>query len=150
MWKVSRLNAFIQNNQMKVIRYNQNTSTVPQCVEFYDERLDKHFRIENYAASVVIRTGGPALSSSEQEFLVRHLSAEGFIPDRYRWYLAGDIDDGAFSVQWLEDSSWIRPGQNLTRLKARFARPFIATSGMLLLVALILMGQHLAPAIAMR
>ena len=60
--------------------------------------------IENHADKVVIRAATDNLSPREKTCLIRYLAAEGFIPDRYKWF--ADSETAYFSgLSWLVDSS---------------------------------------------
>jgi hypothetical protein len=129
-------------SRAKALRNSPVSDEAPRCVEFYHPILDKFFRIENHASGVVIRTDDRNVNDNEKRFLIDHLAAEGFVDGSYRWFSHTTGTGGLPGVQWITDSSWIKFDLRFTRSKERFTRPIIATSGLLLLVALILLAAR--------
>src|SRR6478672_1098109 len=112
-------------------------------VEFYDFRLDNLFRVEINETGVLIRTGRATCSALDRAFLVRHLAAEGFIPDCCQW-LSDSPLPGPFAVRWVVDLSWIQLHHRLIRVRERFTRPFLAVTGLLfILVVPVFIGESL-------
>jgi len=77
---------------------------VPERFELYIPDLDNHLLIENSEGGIVIRTTRDNLSEKRKTFFIRHLAAEGFIPDRYEWF-PDPAEDGFFGVKWVADSA---------------------------------------------
>jgi hypothetical protein len=76
-----------------------------QTFEFVHRRPDYVVVVENHAPRVRIRVTRGGLSEREKDFFVRHLAAEGFIPDCYRWF-SGDCDQALSGIEWrVEDCS---------------------------------------------
>ena len=73
---------------------------VPEKVEFYIRDLDNHVLIENSAGGVVISATRDNFSDKRKTFFIRHLAAEGYIPDRYEWF-SEPAGDGFFGVKWI-------------------------------------------------
>ena len=75
-------------------------TALPEKVELYLPHLDSHILIQNNADGVVIRATRNNISGKQKEFLIRHLAAEGYIPDRYEWFFE-PAGDGFFGVTWI-------------------------------------------------
>ena len=81
--------------------------------ELYIRDLDNHVLVENSADGVVIIATRDNLSDKRKALFVRHLAAEGYIPDRYEWF-SEPAADGFFGVKWLarasadENEPWLR------------------------------------------
>ena len=73
---------------------------VPEKVELYIHDLDNHVLIENSAGGVVICATRDNFSDKRKTFFIRHLAAEGYIPDRYAWF-SEPAGDGFFGVKWI-------------------------------------------------
>jgi hypothetical protein len=93
--------------------YNENESSVavrketmrteiavPRRVELYVADLDNHVLIENDGGGVVISTSRNNFTDKRKAFFVRHLAAEGYIPDRYAWF-SEPAADGFSGVRWV-------------------------------------------------
>jgi hypothetical protein len=74
--------------------------TVPEKAELYIPDLDNHVLIENNAGDVVIRATRNNISAERKECFIRHLAAEGYIPDRYGWF-SEPVEDGFLGVKWI-------------------------------------------------
>jgi hypothetical protein len=79
---------------------------IPDKVELYLTDLDNHLAIENHADGVVVRASRNNICRKRKELLIRHLAAEGYIPDRYEWFSA-PVGDGFLGVTWIAEN---RPG----------------------------------------
>jgi hypothetical protein len=77
---------------------------VPEKVELYIPDLDNHVLIENSAGGVVICATRDNFSDQRKTFFIRHLAAEGYIPDRYEWF-SEPAGDGSFGVKWIARAS---------------------------------------------
>jgi len=73
---------------------------VPKKFNLYIPDLDNHIRIENGADGVIISATRDNFSDNRKMFFIRHLSAEGFIPDRHKWFHES-VADGFFGVKWI-------------------------------------------------
>ena len=73
---------------------------VPERFELYIPDLDNHLLIENNEGGVVIRAARDNLSDKRKTYFIRHLAAEGFIPDRYEWF-PDPAEDGFLGVKWV-------------------------------------------------
>jgi hypothetical protein len=73
---------------------------VPERFTIYVPDLDNHVRIENGAGGVVISATRDNFSDKRKTFFIRHLAAEGFIPDRYEWF-SEPGENGFFGVKWI-------------------------------------------------
>ena len=72
--------------------------------ELYIPELDNHLLIETGAAGVVIRATRDNFSARRKTFFIRHLAAEGYIPDQYEWF-AESSGDGFLGVKWMIGAS---------------------------------------------
>jgi hypothetical protein len=73
---------------------------LPKKFEIYLSDLDNHVLIENGPSGVVISATRDNISDSRKAFFIRHLAAEGFIPERYEWFCE-PVEDGFLGVQWV-------------------------------------------------
>jgi hypothetical protein len=90
---------------MKAHRKSEGPASASQTFEFVHQRPDNVLRVENHETGVRIRATRGGFSARDKEFFVRHLAAEGFIPDRYRWF-SGDFDETSSGLDWcVEDCS---------------------------------------------
>jgi len=102
-------------------------ATGPAQAEFYYYKTDNLIRVENRergVGGVVIRVLHDNFTEDAKHAFVRQLASEGFVPE------------GCEPVTWIVDDSWtfkLRP----PRLISRFGRPVVATTMMILLMALI-------------
>jgi hypothetical protein len=74
----------------------------PERVELSIFRPDNFLLIENHAEGVVIRVARDNFSAQGKSFLIRYLAVEGYIPERYQWF----VDTNAASnsgLQWIID-----------------------------------------------
>jgi len=78
----------------------------PGEIELYDRALDDLVQVINGAQRVVVRMAHDHASGPSKAAFIRHLASEGFIPDRYQWFLDGPGCD-ALPVDWLVDDSWV-------------------------------------------
>ena len=76
----------------------------PKNCRLYIPDLDTHVLIENSADAVVITATRDNLSDRRKSFFIRHLAAEGFIPDRYEWFSEA-AQDGFSGVKWIAPAS---------------------------------------------
>ena len=119
---------------MKTIQNGYSTTCVPAQAEIYLYRTDNLLRVENDSGRVKVRAMRDNLAAEEKSAFVRQLALEGFIPDEFQGF--SEIKStGDGRVRWEIDDSWTLRLQPV-RLISRFGRPCIATSGMLLLLAL--------------
>jgi hypothetical protein len=75
----------------------------PDRFEFSIAGRDNCVLVENHAGYVVIHAARENFSSREKSFLVRHLAAEGFIPERYERF-DGSEPENSCGVTWLFDA----------------------------------------------
>ena len=73
---------------------------VPERFELYISDLDNHILIENSTSGVVISAARDNFSDQRKTFFIRQLAAEGYIPDRYKWF-SDPAADGFFGVRWI-------------------------------------------------
>jgi len=70
--------------------------------EFYFADLDNPILVECLAdGGVLIRAVRDNVSDQRKASFIRHLAAEGFIPDAHQWMR------GALGVKWTIDHSWL-------------------------------------------
>jgi hypothetical protein len=74
--------------------------SVPTKFNLYIPDLDNHILVENNAGDVVISATRDNFSENRKMFFIRHLSAEGYIPDRYKWFTE-PAESGFFGVKWI-------------------------------------------------
>jgi hypothetical protein len=80
--------------------YMQTQSTVPESYRLYIPDLDNHVLIETGAEGVVIRATRDNMSDRRKATFIRHLAAQGYIPERYRWF-SEPAGDAYFGVKWM-------------------------------------------------
>jgi hypothetical protein len=103
------------------------TNTVgSKCYEFYFSQLDTLLQVENAGENVTVRATQPTFSPRRQEYFVRELAAEAFIPDRFRWFSYGDA-----GVRWIVDRSWIKPNEAFAEEAKRRLTKMVASAGFL-------------------
>ena len=82
----------------------RNDLVVTEPIELCLAHSENRLLIENHADKVVIRAATDHLSPREKTCLIRYLAAEGFIPDRYKWF--ADSETAFFpGLSWLFDFS---------------------------------------------
>ena len=102
--------------------------------EFTIEHPDNMIRVEVWEEKVVARAALDTFSEQRKATFIRHLAAEGFVPDRYEWY-SGSESSGYSGVIWLIDRSWLSDTPAQMRLKATpWIAGMFAASGVLLVV----------------
>jgi hypothetical protein len=70
----------------------QTQIAVPKRHNLYIADLDNHVRIENRADGVIISAIHDNFSNNRKMFFIRHLSAEGYIPDRHKCFHESPAD----------------------------------------------------------
>jgi hypothetical protein len=96
----------------------QRQAFASQTLEFLHRRPGCVLRVENHETKVRIRASSDAFSTRDKEFFVRHLAAEGFIPDRYRWF-SGDCNEPSSGIDWhVEDCCVNDSGAGVPRRRA--------------------------------
>ena len=75
-------------------------NTYPGQVEFRIFRPRNFIVVENWAEKVVIRAARDNFSERRKRAFVRHLAAEGFIPDRYETVAMGR-GKAIVGVDWI-------------------------------------------------
>jgi len=65
-------------------------------------------QVENRPNKVVVRAARSNISDRRKAFFIRHLAAEGFIPDAYQRFSELRADS-SLPVQWLIDREWLQP-----------------------------------------
>jgi hypothetical protein len=94
---------------MKAHRIPEGSASAPRTFEFVHRRPDCVLRVESQQTGVRIRATRGGFSQREKQFFVRHLAAEGFIPDRYCWF-AGDCDETSLRIDWCVEEHSVRKG----------------------------------------
>jgi hypothetical protein len=69
-------------------------------LRLYIADLDNYLRVESSAEGVVIRATRDNLSDRRKTTFVRHLAAQGYIPERYRWF-SEPAGEGYLGVKWM-------------------------------------------------
>jgi hypothetical protein len=77
---------------------------LPHPSKHYIPDLDNHVLIENRAYGVVISATRDNFTDKRKAFFIRHLAAEGYIPDRYEWF-SEPAEEGFFTVKWIAAAS---------------------------------------------
>jgi len=106
---------------------------IGQQYQFYLAEIDVHVLVENHCDGVIVRASCNVSERRKAKF-IRHLAAEGHIPDHYQW-CAETASSPSSHVQWIVDSSWLGIPPELTRRTTRFMRRLII-GGVVLWVAL--------------
>jgi len=90
---------------MNAHRKSKGPASASQTFKFVHRRPDCVLKVENHETGVRICATRGSFSARDKEFFVRHLAAEGFIPDRYRWF-SGDCEEPSSGIDWhVEDCS---------------------------------------------
>jgi len=92
---------------------------LPTRSQLYIPDLDNHILIENNADEVVISATRDNFSENRKIFFIRHLSAEGYIPDRYKWF-SEPAESGFFGVKWM-----VRDAEREEKTALRFLRKWL-------------------------
>ncbi len=92
---------------------------LPTRSQLYIPDLDNHILIENNADEVVISATRDNFSENRKIFFIRHLSAEGYIPDRYKWF-SELAESGFFGVKWM-----VRAAAREEKTALRFLRKWL-------------------------
>jgi hypothetical protein len=92
---------------MKAHRKPERPASTSQTLEFLQRRPDCVLRVENHETGIRIRATRDVFSARDKEFFVRHLAAEGFIPDHYRWF-SGDGDEALSGIEWYVEDCLIK------------------------------------------
>ena len=130
---VPQIESPLANGRIHPKTSHQNSTGVPAHAEFYYYKEDNLIRVDNGPDGVVVRAMRDNFSEEDKSCFVQQLALEGFIPESFQRFPGGSFYD-ADEVTWLVDDSWTLRVYPL-RLVSRFGRPFIATAGMLLLLA---------------
>ncbi len=92
------------------------TGHSPRQREFYHQNPYNMFLVEQTAEGIVIRAALDNFSERQKCHFIRHLAAEGFIPDEYEWLCSASVQGGA--ATWIIDRSWLGATPALMRRKA--------------------------------
>lgn len=77
-----------------------------RCFEFYFRDVDTHVQVEMPdPETILVRASRNSFSESRKARFIRHLAAEGFIPDGCQWY---PLPSGLPQIRWVMDVSWIK------------------------------------------
>jgi hypothetical protein len=106
--------------------------------DFHFPTLDTAVRVEHQQSQIVLRATRATFSPMRKRLFIRHLAAEGFIPDLYLQF--SDFDEFP-GISWSIDSNWLdlnptglaRGKQVMIRLAASAAVLWVATMAFLLL-----------------
>ena len=75
--------------------------------------------IENVGGGVIIRATRDNFSARRKAFFIRHLAAEGYIPDRFeKLYQPGC--DALSTIRWIIDPACLKPSVSPKRQTGRF------------------------------
>jgi hypothetical protein len=99
---MNRISAWQKQNANN---FMQTQSAAPESFRLYIPDLDNHVLIENSAEGVVIRATRDNMSERRKATFIRHLAAQGYIPERYRWF-SEPAEDGCVGVRWMAGDSW--------------------------------------------
>ena len=117
----------------------------PNEFEFYFQDLDNSVLVETSEDGVTIRAARDNFSDRRKRMFIRHLAAEGFIPDRYRWFCDSE---GCSSVKWVRDYSWLKIDSRMTFRGTRFMQRLLLCGTLLWLILMswfLLFRAHPAP-----
>ncbi len=108
-----------------------------QTFKFVHRRPDCVLKVENRETGVRICATHGGFSARDKQFFVRHLVAEGFIPERYRWF-SGERGKPSSGLEWcVEDRSVNDLGVVMLRSRANaFMIRLIVCASILWLVEL--------------
>jgi hypothetical protein len=105
-WFVPKLVWFRRTTNMKAHRKSGGPGSTSQTFEFVHQRPDCVLKVENDETGVRICATRGVFSARDKEFFVRHLAAEGFIPDRYRWF-SGDCGEPSSGLDWCVEDCYL-------------------------------------------
>jgi hypothetical protein len=86
--------------------------------EFYFPDLDTLVLVEDAEDKVIIRATRNTFSDQRKTRFLRHLAAEGFIPDRTEW--VSNLESAWSRVHWLVDTSWVQFHEGNTARTRKF------------------------------
>ena len=112
---------------------------VPEKFELYMSDLDNHLLVENHGDGVVIHASRDNVPERRKASFIRHLAAEGYVPDRYEWFGEPQAEPYA-GVRWVVDPSWSERDPEVERRAQR--RQWAVT---LILVAAYVMVHCMVP-----
>src|SRR5581483_2600426 len=78
----------------------------PKRFEFSSSNRENDILVENHPDGVVVHAARANISPRQKSYLIRHLAAEGFIPERYRWVDPSQPESGS-GLRWVVDASWM-------------------------------------------
>jgi len=98
--------------------------------EFGFPYLDTSVLVETDADEVVIRITRDTFSPERKAAFVRELIAEGFIPEKYRWF--GSAEAGAYQgIRWEVDYRWLEIPPVVLQEARRFGLRLLFGAGLL-------------------
>ena len=103
----------------------------PNQFEFHFPDLDNSVLVETSEDSVTIRAVRDNFSERRKRTFIRHLAAEGFIPDHYRWFCG---TEDCSSVKWVRDCSWLKLDSRRTWRGRQFMRRLLLCGALLWLI----------------
>jgi len=106
--------------------------------DFHFPAVDTAVRVERQESQIVLRATRATFSPMRKKLFIRHLAAEGFIPDLYLQF--SDFDEFP-GISWNIDSRWLEINssglaqgkQAMIRLATSAAVLWVATMAFLLL-----------------
>jgi len=101
---------------------------------FYFASLDTLVLVEDLGDKVVIRATRDSFSERHKILFIHELAAEGFIPNTYQFFT--ELGSPVCPVDWLLDSSWLRPSPGAMANARRFMRRLLVTAAVLWLASI--------------
>lgn len=99
--------------------------------EFYLPDLDNHVLVEVREEEVLVRATRDNVPERRKSCFIRHLAAEGCIPEYYQWQSEPGSGAGS-SLKWIQDQSWLKLDSEHSRRAIRQVLRLILGAGLLL------------------
>ena len=103
--------------------------------KFYFVELDCLIRVINRGNKVIVRATRNSFSERDKAFFIRHLAAEGFIPDEYQRYHEHKSNK-ELRLRWFVDEAWISADSALRCQAQRQLLCAIGVGAMIWLIAM--------------
>ena len=119
----------------------KTTHPAAQCYEFSFPLLDTLARVDVSGEEVTIRATRDTFNAVRRAAFVRELIAEGFIPERCRWFSSRE-PDGYLGVRWVVDYDWLDIPPEALQTARRFMFALLAGGAMLWAVLMTALFLH--------
>ena len=104
--------------------------------KFHFVKFDSLVRVETRGGKVLVKTSRNNFSERQKAFFIRHLAAEGFIPDEYQAF--SEKSSSHFpNLRWAVDTSWMQGVASFREQAIRQALCAVAIGGVIWLISLL-------------